>query len=106
MEDVNKTNMKYDNLYPLNTFTGKTRVELENMVDNLLARPYDVSEWEKTGIERGYWDYFRSEIVKEIEEKLPEEMEHPENESDEWKKIVSEHNGVLYDVKKILNTYK
>ena len=31
-----------------------------------LAVPYDVSEWKNIGIERGYWDYFKKEVAKDV----------------------------------------
>jgi hypothetical protein len=30
-----------------------------------LIIPYDISNWRKVGIERGYWDYFKEEVIKE-----------------------------------------
>jgi hypothetical protein len=33
--------------------------------------PYSVSEWEKIGRERGYWDYFKKKLAEcESEEKV------------------------------------
>ena len=30
-----------------------------------LIIPYNVSEWKNIGIERGYWNYFKDEVINE-----------------------------------------
>ena len=42
--------------------------ELEESIQEQI--PYNVSEWKRIGIERGYWDYFRDEVRKEVLEEI------------------------------------
>jgi hypothetical protein len=39
-------------------------------INKELDFPYNVSEWKRIGIERGYWNYFRDEIRKKDMEEL------------------------------------
>jgi hypothetical protein len=44
---------------------------LDRQKEEIEKIPYNVSEWKKIGIERGYWYYFEKEIKKEILSNLP-----------------------------------
>ncbi len=61
-----------------------------------------ITEQHAQDIERALLDY-RNSILDEVEKRLPEKMEHEENETKEMELATSEHNAVLFEVKKALS---
>ena len=63
----------WHNNYPLNTFSGTTKEELLECIEELLAeeRPIGVSQWRNLGKKMGWWKYFvdeeRSKILYKVD---------------------------------------
>ena len=53
---------------------------LKDSLTSMLEIPYNVSEWKKIGIERGYWDYFKAETLNEVLDKIPLSMKRTRKE--------------------------
>ena len=68
------------------------QVRLETIREKI---PYNVSEWAEIGKERGYWDYFRQEVIKEVEEMINKEFKH--------EKLYCEAQDLLHEIKASLN---
>lgn len=45
---------------------------IEKVIEREKQLPYDVSEWARVGKERGYWQYFKKQVLKEASDFLLE----------------------------------
>lgn len=50
----------------------------------MLGQDYDVSEWKRIGMERGYWDYFAKQIRREVLDELLEKGHGGGN----WRRLI------------------
>ena len=60
-----------------------------------------VSQWEEIGKKYKYWDYFKEQNLKELEDKLPEEREFPVMYDADFT-----YNNLLKEIKSIIKSIK
>lgn len=89
----------------------KVRVIISNAIttavakDRELGNPYNsVSTWKEIGKKRGYWDFFKDQIIAAREKEIAEEVEKlPRGFNKGMSECCTSHNlSLLSDVKKII----
>ena len=60
---------------------SKTKIDGEHRCfrEDDLDTYMDVSAWARIGKERGYWEYFKDEIIKEVDKKIGDLMHEDAN---------------------------
>ena len=106
--------MKYENLYPLNTFKGETRKELEDMVEGIIYDvkeskqflPCGVSQWRAMGESYGYWNYFKADTLEGVKEDIRSKItELTTYAKDSWEDplTVNEANFAIAQLRTVIN---